>query len=202
MDYIKEITDIEWEFFQLTQNEGGRSSCQDNRPAFQITRESQFKVWPQEALESYLHDLQLAQSQNRNLVEEKYARMMEYTAPEAYAQIKQYLPPIAPEAQAIVNDVCQIHVDWQLDFAPRYPALSGQGRATTQQANDSATSMEVYWRCELATYSLRTLELYQAFVHEQKAKGVNLNQSIMEYTVKAYGYANLEEAEARILGQH
>lgn len=196
MDYINEITALEWDFFQQTENEGGRAGCQDNRPVFQVNRASQFRVWPEDALASYLADLKDYAAQGRNPVEEKYARMMEYTAPEAYAKLKEFLPELAAEARAIVDEVCRIHVDWQLELAEHYPALTGQGRATTQRAGSQAASMQVYWQSELATYSLQTLQRYRRHVLDQKAAGVNLNAAILEHTVHAYGYAGLDEAEA------
>ena len=41
-----EITKLEWDQFQLTQNEGGRANCQGNWPTFRIMRMSQFLAWP------------------------------------------------------------------------------------------------------------------------------------------------------------
>ncbi|EPI40983.1 hypothetical protein HMPREF1584_01405, partial [Gardnerella vaginalis JCP8481A] len=38
----EEITKLEWDQFQLTQNEGGRANCQGNWPTFHIMRVSQF----------------------------------------------------------------------------------------------------------------------------------------------------------------
>ena len=82
---IKSIIEREWDQFQHTNNEGGRASCQGNRPMFEVMRASQFAAWPQELLTSYLADLREADAGGRNLVTEKYARMMASTAPEIYA---------------------------------------------------------------------------------------------------------------------
>lgn len=44
---IKSIIEREWDQFQHTNNEGGRASCQGNRPMFEVMRASQFAAWPQ-----------------------------------------------------------------------------------------------------------------------------------------------------------
>ena len=51
---IKSIIEREWDQFQHTNNEGGRASCQGNRPMFEVMRASQFAAWPQELLTSYV----------------------------------------------------------------------------------------------------------------------------------------------------
>ena len=86
---IEKIVELEWQQFQKVQNEGGRASCQDNRPTFNIMRTSQFLVWEMEILESYYQDLQDADAKGWNLLTEKYARMMESTAPVQYEQLKE-----------------------------------------------------------------------------------------------------------------
>lgn len=81
---IKEIVEMEWQQFQNVHNEGGRASCQDDKETFEIMRNSQFLVWNEEVLKSYLADLQDAWADGWNLLTEKYARMMESTAPKEY----------------------------------------------------------------------------------------------------------------------
>ena len=44
--------------------------------------------WPDELLLSFLSDLKEAQINGRNLITEKYGRMMQSTAPEKYEQLK------------------------------------------------------------------------------------------------------------------
>ena len=62
---IKSIIEREWDQFQHTNNEGGRASCQGNRPMFEVMRASQFAAWPQELLTSYLADLREADAGGR-----------------------------------------------------------------------------------------------------------------------------------------
>lgn len=43
-------------------------------------RRGQFEAWPDSILELYRDDLRRARNDGRNLVEEKYIRMMEHTS--------------------------------------------------------------------------------------------------------------------------
>ena len=90
--FIEAVVDIEWIQFQQVHNEGGRASCQDDRETFEIMRKSQFLAWTEEVLESYLQDLRDAWKEGWNLLTEKYARMMESTAPEEYERFREILP--------------------------------------------------------------------------------------------------------------
>ena len=91
-EIIKEIIAIEWGLFDKVQNCGGRAACQDDRETFGLMRSSQFQAWPRELLESYRGDLLSAQAEGRNPLCEKYAYMMERTAPAEYAGMKDALP--------------------------------------------------------------------------------------------------------------
>ena len=88
MDIVEKIVELEWKQFDKVKNEGGRASCQDDYATFSIMRKSQYLTWPDELLESFYSDLLLAENKGWNLIMEKYARMMESTAPEKYEELK------------------------------------------------------------------------------------------------------------------
>lgn len=195
---IKSIIEREWDQFQHTNNEGGRASCQGNRPMFEVMRASQFAAWPQELLTSYLADLREADAGGRNLVTEKYARMMASTAPEIYARdLEPHLPRLSEARIAQQERIITRQLAWAHEFADRYPAL-GAGMRVFDTAEDSetTTSFETYLRGELATYSQRTLDLYERFVRECERRQENLTEQIIANTVRLGGYTNLDEAEA------
>ena len=73
MKRIQEIVAMEWDMFQLVQNQGGRASCQDDWVTFEIMRSSQFRAWDDRTRESYWQDLHDARDTGRNLLMEKYA---------------------------------------------------------------------------------------------------------------------------------
>lgn len=195
---IEQIVEMEWEMFQNVRNTGGRAACQDDFETFHVMRKSQFLTWDLPLLESYWQDLQEGKAQGRNLVMEKYAYMMESTAPKEYEAIATGLPKISEEKQAMVEQIVAIQVGWREEFAEKYPHLSGQARIIhTSEDTLYDISFETYLRGELKTYSMQTLVLYGrrivAFVQEQK----NMTEEIMRYTTAFYGYKTLEDAEIK-----
>ena len=101
-DELREaIVRHEWDQFQRTNNEGGRAACQGNWPVFHQMRLAQFLTWERPLLTSYAADLDAADHVGRNLVTEKYGRMMASTAPENFTKnIEPYIPRLSEERAA------------------------------------------------------------------------------------------------------
>lgn len=198
MDLVEEVIRREWDQFQRTENEGGRASCQGNWPMFHQMRASQFMTWPEDLLRSYLDDLDEANRVGRNLVTEKYARMMASTAPDEYRErIEPFIPRLSDERVARQERVIDVQVAWARDFRGRYPKLGAAMRVlTTAEDTPENTSFETYLRGELGTYSDRTMALYEAMVEDLQAAGRNLTEQTVANTVRLGGFADLEEAEA------
>nr|WP_317643728.1 DUF4125 family protein [Bombiscardovia apis] len=198
-DELREhIVRHEWEQFQQVDNEGGRANCQGNWPTFHQMRYSQFALWPRELLDSYAQDLDIADKERRNLLTEKYARMMESTAPEEYRRdIAPYLPKLGLERQSQQERIIKQQVAWAADFRSHYPKL-GQEMRILRTADDTVqdTSFETYLRGELSTYSANTLRLYLKMVLMLAAQRRNLTEETLLATVQAAGYENLDQAEA------
>lgn len=193
---VKSVVAIEWALFDKVQNCGGRAACQDDAQTFSIMRSSQFQAWDPELLESYKEDLLYAQAQGRNLLCEKYAYMMERTAPAEYQQIKDALPVPSLEALYLTDIICAAHVTWQEKLAKRFPSLTGRGRPIRKEMDGpGVTSFETYLRGELLTYSVETLRLYAAFVEKSQKEKINLCEQVLRNTVLRYGYPDLETAE-------
>ncbi|EPI47240.1 hypothetical protein HMPREF1581_00890 [Gardnerella vaginalis JCP8108] len=193
----EEITKLEWQQFQLTENEGGRANCQGDWQTFHIMRMSQFLTWPLDLQESYKQDLERANSDGSNLITEKYARMMESTAPEIFERtIKPYIKPILEPRKSAQEQIILTQVKWAADFRERYPHL-GLAMRVLKTSEDTAenTSFETYLRGELSTYSAETFAKYQRFVNNLRAENLNLTQMIITNTVHMYGYDSLESAE-------
>lgn len=190
------IVRTEWAQFQNVRNEGGRADCQDNWETFEIMRKSQFLTWKTPALKSYLADLQNAEAQGWNLLTEKYARMMESTAPAEFEQLKGALPERSRERKEVQEEIIRQEILWAKRFALRFPNLSGRGRAiTTDEDKPWNTSMETYLRGELGTYSDRTIALYREMIASYAREGKNLTQMKLFYMTRFYGYASLSRAE-------
>lgn len=197
------IAKAEFEAFDKVQNEGGRASCQNNWPTFKVMRMSQYMTWNEDMLLQYLYDFKTNYANGRNMIEEKYARMMASTAPEEYEQFADKLPAISAEKQEIMEQIIELQVKWMEEFATQYPKLAGNAR-TIHTAEDLPydTSYETYLRGELGTYSDKMLEMYGRYVVEHARNGKNVAREIMANTIKFYGYKSFEEAESKeVLGQ-
>lgn len=198
----KEIVSHEWEQFQHVRGEGGRASCQDNPAEFEVQRMGQFLTWPMALLDSYAEDLEDADAAGRNLLTEKYARMMESTEPERFArELAPHLPVLAPERIAAQEAIIAVQLPWARAFHEQYPALgAGMRVLTTAEDTLDSTSFETYLRGELGTYSARTLARYRDLVDALVTAGENLTWRTVAYTVILAGYENLDAAEAAHAG--
>ena len=199
VDIIEKIIDLEWKQFDKVENEGGRADCQDDFETFQIMRKSQYLTWTEELLYSYCNDLLEANSKGRNLIMEKYARMMKSTAPERYAKFEDNLPALSEDRIVIQEEIIKIQVVWMEEFAYKYPKLAGNARSI-RSSEDSAfnTSYETYLRGELGTYSENTFILYGRFIAGLLSEHRNLAFEIMENTARLYGYSSAEAAEEKL----
>lgn len=197
---VEELADTiarrEFEAFDVVKNEGGRASCQDDWFTFSIMRKSQYLTWNHVMLLQYLYDFDRELERGHNLIEEKYGRMMESTAPGRYEEMKERFPEITPEKKEIIEKIVALQVAWMEEFAAEYPYLAGNARSIhTYEDNGWDTSYETYLRGEISTYSDKMLELYGRYIAEHAAAGKNLAGEIMAHSAHMYGYESLEDAE-------
>lgn len=197
---VEELAEViarrEFEAFDVVKNEGGRASCQDDWFTFSIMRKSQYLTWDHRMLLQYLYDFDRELERGHNLIEEKYGRMMESTAPGKYEEMKERFPEITPEKKEIIERIVAVQVAWMEAFAADYPYLAGNARSIhTYEDNGWNTSYETYLRGEISTYSDKMLELYGRYIASYAASGQNLAREIMTHSVHMYGYESLEDAE-------
>lgn len=198
-EYVEKIVALEWKQFDKVENEGGRADCQNNWNTFSIMRKSQYLIWTEELLASFYQDLMEAEEKGWNLITEKYARMMESTAPEKYAELEKDLPKRSEERIAIQEEIIKIQVGWMEEFAGKYPKMAGNARSIhTSEDTPYNTSYETYLRGELGTYSEETLILYGRFIVSVQQAGKNLAYEIMNQTALLYGYESVEDAEGKL----
>ncbi len=196
---VQELVRLEWEAFDKVDNEGGRADCQDDWNTFSVMRTSQYATWTEEMLRSYIHDFHTANDNGWNLIAEKYARMMESTAPIRYEQIKDSLPKVPEEKKEIINAIVQIQVSWMETFAEKYPKAASNARSIhAKEDTPINTSYETYLRGELETYSDETLDLYGRFIAKLCGEEKNLAEMIMYNTALLYGYESLEDLENKL----
>lgn len=193
------IAKAEFEAFDKVQNEGGRANCQNNWPTFKVMRMSQYMTWSEDMLLQYLYEFKTNYENGRNMIEEKYARMMASTAPLEYARFADRLPPVSEEKKMIIEQIITLQVNWMEEFAAEYPKLAGNARIIhTTDDLPYDTSYETYLRGELMTYSDRMLELYGRYIVEHARDGKNVAREIMENTIHFYGYKDLVDANEKM----
>lgn len=195
---IFNVAQMEWELFQQVYNTGGRASCQDDPDTFFKMRMSQWMVYSDEVLLSYREDCENACKEGRNVIFEKYGRMMESTFPEEYEGIKEHLPDVTDKLD-IVEKIVKVNLEWDAEMMKEYPNLRKRGRVATTAEDGimAGSSMESYLRGELLTYSKRTLELVWKETEEAYKKGESLLKQTITNETLFYGYQSLEAAEAR-----
>ena len=195
---VEEIAKLEFAAFDKVHNEGGRASCQNDWPTFSIMRKSQYLTWNRPMLLQYLYDFHREINLGHNLIEEKYGRMMESTAPEKYRELEKHFPVLTEEKKGIIEQICGMQVKWMEEFAAQYPALADNARSIhTYEDNPFNTSYETYLRGEIGTYSDKMLELYGRYIVEYARSGKNPAYDIMCNSVAMYGYRDIEEAEEK-----
>ena len=176
----KQIIEKEWLMFQKVQDVNGRASCQDDWTTFLIMRISQFEGWDMNVLESYYDDIEQAEAQERNLIMEKYAYMMEETDPVYFLSIKGMLPEISEEKQLMAEKITSIYMEWEKEADIKYPNIRRHGRPAEGIGVDGTVSVRNYLKCELYTYSVKTLALFILSI---------------EHNPEYNRYSSLEEAE-------
>lgn len=115
---LQRLIRLEWEEFQNVHNKGSRAPCQDDRKTFWIMRSSLFAPWSEEMIDSWYDDLLTARAEGHELVAEKYAWMMERTAPEEFQQIKHLLKVPSGESLALIAEIIDIRLSFSSVLAP------------------------------------------------------------------------------------
>ena len=196
-DIIESIIQMEWEFFDKVENEGGRASCQDNWETFSKMRRSQYMAWPEPLIESWKSDLVRANEEGRNPLTEKYGYMMCISDPEGNEETALRLPSVSPEKIDMARRIVDRLIPQNEVFRAKYPRISGRGRPlrTSEEPAAGWTSIETYELGELWTYSQKTLELFEANLDAFEKEGKSYPETVVENGLKLRGFLSLEQAE-------
>lgn len=185
---INEIIERELEMFLLVPSRYP-APCQSNPKGFRDARSTQFFVWSEETLTSYLNDLKTAADQDRNLMTLKYARM-EGLIPAIHED---------PLNRSLIHEIVAVQLEWQKEMIQKYPNLMGRGRPLEDgEGGGGVTSFVTYLQGELETYSGETLTCLHRDIMEAQNRDENLTETIYLHTVRKQGYRSIEDAEARV----
>lgn len=199
-ELIKEIIDREWEMFSVLKNTGGIAECQNNKPEFIIMRSGQWDNLPDKILESYKQDLIDAKEIGRNLLEEKYIRMMEYSAPSEFEGVKHLLPDISNGSLTLIRQIEKIYLNWGDEFESKFPKFSKLCRPLRSSGDiPERASVQTYLIGELSSYSIRTVLFYYDYVKQCVEKGINLIYVTHTDVVKKKGFNSIEEVESALV---
>lgn len=195
-ELINKIIEEEWEMFRVLKNTGGPAECQNNRPEFIVMRKGQWENLPDKILESYYQDLMNAKEFGRNLLEEKYIRMMEFSAPDEFEKIKHLLPEISPGSKVLIRGIEDIYIKWGEEFEKKFPKFSKLCRPLKKDGDKpEKASVQTYLLGELSSYSTRTVMFYSDYVKECLEKGINLIYETHTKVIKDKGFETIESIE-------
>ena len=122
-ELIERIMELEWPMFHQVNGEE-RTDCQENPAVFRAMRGAQFRAWSSEAVRCYLEDLESAQAAGRNLVREKYIRMMEHTDPEGFEHFEGELPPLSGEQERLIAALWKRFLAQTERLRQEFPAIA------------------------------------------------------------------------------
>ena len=198
---VSEIVEKEWHMFQAVNGEK-REACQNDRQGFEALRKAEFSAWSPAAASSYLKDLELAESTGRNLVREKYIRMMKSTAPTEYGFFQNELPEISREKKALAEKIWVHMLEQTERLRKRFPAVALGGRPLyAADELDGWASIKTYRMGELLTCSPETLSELLAHIEALETQGIDLAFEIQRNSITCMGYSSMEEAERAIAFQ-
>lgn len=169
---LHELLDTEWLHFDVVNGIAGRAECQDNAIGFFIYRTAQYMSFPRETLACVHDDVLAADAAGRNVIREKYARMMERTDPAEFDRIwRGKLEEISSVKQGVLDSIEQTLRAMLEDAAGTMPASTKHARGTISRA-ELVSSID-YYICEISSYSLNTLYCLRDGLQKQLADHVN-----------------------------
>lgn len=143
---LRELVQLEWVHFDTVQGMSGRAACQDDAVA--------------------------ADAAGRNVIREKYARMMEATDPVAFARDwSGRLEAPSPVKRCVLDEI-EGTLRSMLDIAQcELPATAQHVRGSITQPK--LISSIGYYVCEIQSYSLSTLTCLRDGLQRQLSDHVN-----------------------------
>lgn len=163
----------------------------------EVMKLNRYRTWNEEMITQYIYDYNCEKVKGRDIISEKYLRMLESTDQDEYRKIEDTLPKVSEEKKKIIDKLVFAEVGCLEELNEKYPELFKHTRSIhSYEDNSMNTSYETYLKGELLTYSDKMLELYNNFWAKALAENENPCLNIVNYAVKEYGHKDLKEAEA------
>lgn len=169
---LRELVQLEWVHFDTVQGMSGRAACQDDAVGFFVHRVAQYLSFPRESIMAVRDDVVAADAAGRNVIREKYARMMEATDPVAFARDWSGRLEASSPVKCCVLDEIEGTLRSMLDIAQcELPATAQHVRGSITQPK--LISSIGYYVCEIQSYSLSTLTCLRDGLQRQLSDHVN-----------------------------
>lgn len=187
---LRELVQLEWIHFDAVQGLNGRAACQDDATGFFIYRVAQYLSFPHELIMLVHDDVVAADAAGRNVISEKYARMMEKTDPAAFERDwAGRLEAPSPVKRCVMEAVEHVLYRMLDAAASELPETAQHVRGTISRPQ--LISSIDYFMCEIQSYSLRTLRILRDGLRRQLGEHVNpiygayVNAVIIRRTLEA-----------------
>ena len=156
LEGLERVVALEWEQFDAVLGLNGRAGCQDDLRRFSAYRCAQYLAFPHGLIPRVLAELEQAELSGRNLVEEKYARMMAATDPAEFNRTwANALPLTSAVKRGTLGQLRELLEPALAQAARALPQTHRHARPDVSSAG--AVSALDYFLAELEGYSLSTI---------------------------------------------
>ena len=156
LEGLERVVALEWEQFDAVLGLNGRAGCQDDLRRFSAYRCAQYLAFPHGLIPRVLAELEQAELSGRNLVEEKYARMMAATDPAEFNRTwANALPLTSAVKRGTLGQLRELLEPALAQAARDLPQTHRHARPDVSSAG--AVSALDYFLAELEGYSLSTI---------------------------------------------
>ena len=166
LEELERVVALEWEQFDAVLGMNGRAGCQDDLRSFLSYRCAQYLAFPHPLIPLVLGEYVEAERTGRNLVEEKYARMMAVTDPDGYQRDwARRLGTPSPVRAAALRQIRAL-LSPALESAARELPQSHRHARPDESVPGRVSALD-YFEAEVAGYSLGTLFALRDALGEQ-----------------------------------
>lgn len=156
LEELERVVALEWGQFDAVLGMNGRAGCQDDLRRFSAYRCAQYLAFPHGLIPRVLAELEQAELGGRNLVEEKYARMMAATDPTEFNRTwANALPLTSPVKRGALAQLRELLAPALAQAARDLPQAHRHARPDVSSAG--MVSALDYFLAELEGYSLSTI---------------------------------------------